>query len=193
MSTLAPIILVVLVLVLVGLLVSLLVHIPPVGDLARRRPIARLGTLSALGLLSLSLGFGFWTRISAEALYTFGTSAIVDTFSPRGGFIAWPHQAMKPAIVGELWTRLLLPPPMREDCLSDDPEVCAVIENLPQQMGAIWSPAVYVRDILIASVSAVACIGFSWLFTRRGRLGPAAAKPLDDGGMAGPGNRSRRP
>lgn len=174
MSNLWPFIFVAFVLALSGALISLVALLAPVRRLARRSSIARITTLVVLALMSLALGFGFWTRLSAEAVYAFSTFVVVDTFDPRTSSVIWPHEENKLAIVNELWIRLLVPPPLRQTCYTDDADVCSMVNDLPPHAGANWSWMGYLRDISIGSVSVLTCTGIAWRFTgRRQSLPPA--------------------
>ena len=162
-----PFIFVLIVLALIGALVSLLALLPPVRKVALRSLAARIAAILILGLLSLVLAFGLLTRLMAEAVYAFGTVVIVDTFNSQTSTVVWPYDINKPAIVNELWIRLLVPPPFRQACYTNEATMCALVNDILPATSADWSWKGYLVNYAAGFVSVVTSTGLVWLFTRQ--------------------------
>jgi len=162
MSDLVPTVLginmIVLTLALVGALASLVVLIPPLRKLGRRNVVARLTGVLIIGLLSLAIGFGLFTRLGAEVRYIFGTI----------GEPPWQRaeDPYRPAIVKEIWIRLLVPPPLQGPCYAREAVVCQRADwATPGAADRDWGS--YLADIGMCLISSLTSGFLVWLFTRR--------------------------
>jgi hypothetical protein len=162
MSDLVPTVLgitvIVLTLALVGALASLVVLIPPIRKLGRCNAVARLTGVLIIGLLSLMIGFGLFTRLGAEVHYIFGTI----------GEPPWQRaeDPYKPAIVKEIWIRLLMPPPLQRPCYAGEAVVCQRTDwAAPSAADRDWGS--YLMDIGICLISSLTSGFLVWMFTRR--------------------------
>jgi hypothetical protein len=170
MSDPGPYIILAIVLVLVGALVSLLALLSPVRRICRRSLVARIAAICILGLVSFVISFGLWTRLSAEAAHVFGTMVIVDTFdAERTPTATWPPETLanKPFVIRELWTRLLIPPPVRRSCYAGEAWVCGLADDVLPATSDRWSWKSYLQDVGLAGVSALTSSVLAWLFTRK--------------------------
>jgi hypothetical protein len=170
MSDPGPYIILAIVLVLVGALISLLALLSPVRRLCRPNLVARIAVICILGLVSFVIGFGLWTRLNAEAAYVFGTMVIVDTFDPeRIPAATWPPETLvnKPFVIRELWTRLLIPPPVRRSCYAGEAWVCGLADDVLPATSDRWSGKSYLQDVGMAGVSALTSCVLAWLFTQK--------------------------
>jgi hypothetical protein len=153
-------ILMVLSLGLIGALTSLVVLIPPIRKLARRNAAARQVVVFIVGLLSLAIAFGLYTRLGAEVYYIFGT---ID--APPWQKTEDPY---KPAVVQEIWMRLLVPPPVQRPCYAGEAVVCEKTDWIAPIAGdGGWGA--YLGGIGICLISALAGGFLAWLFTTRPR------------------------
>ena len=170
MSDPGPYIILAVVLVLMGALTSLLTLLSPVRRLCRRSLVARIAAICILGLVSFGISFGLWTRLSAEAAYVFGTMVMVDTFDPeRIPTATWPPETLvnKPFVIRELWTRLLIPPPVRRSCYAGEAWVCGLADDVLPATSDRWSGQSYLQDVGTAGVPALTSSVLAWLFTRK--------------------------
>ena len=170
MSDPGPYIVLAIVLVLVGALVSLLALLSPIRRLCRRSLVARIAVICILGLVSFVIGFGLWTRLNAEAAHVFGTMIIVDTFdAERTPTATWPPETLanKPFVIRELWTRLLIPPPVRRPCYAGEAWVCGLTDDVLPATSDRWSWKSYLQDVGLAGVSVLTSSVLAWLFTRK--------------------------
>ena len=156
-------------LLLVGAFISLLALLRPVRRLCQRSLAARGVVLCILGLASWVISLGGLTWLEAQAIYIFGTIGIVDTFEPGGARIAYPPEANEPFVVGELWIRQLLPPPLRQRCHTGEAWVCAEADKLVDATSEQWNWSSYWRNVGLGGVSAVASTLLVWLFTQRSK------------------------
>jgi len=150
--------LLVLALGLIGALTSLVVLIPPIRKLARCDATARQAVVLVIGLLSLVIAFGLYTRLGAEVHYIFSTI----------GEPPWQRteDPDKPAVVREIWMRRLVPPPLRRPYYSDDAVVCEKVDWITFNMDdGGWGP--YLGSVGICLVSTLAGGFLAWLFTTR--------------------------
>lgn len=173
-----PYIILAVVLVLVGALVSLLALLSPVRRLCRRSLVTRIAVICILGLVSFVISFGLWARLNAEAAYVFGTMVIVDTFDPeRIPTATWPPETLvnKPLVIRELWTRLLIPPPVRRSCYAGEAWVCGLADGVLPATSDLWSWKSYLRDVGMACVPALTSSVLVWLFTRKRHRSARAA------------------
>ena len=162
MSDLVPTVLgitvIVLALALVGALASLVVLIPPIRKLGRCNAVARLTGVLIIGLLSLVIGFGLFTRLGAEVHYIFSTI----------GEPPWQRaeDPYRPVIVKEIWIRLLVPPPLQRPCYAGEAVVCQRADwATPNAAGRDWGS--YLADIGICLISSLTSGFLVWMFTRR--------------------------
>ena len=170
MSDPGPFVVVIAGLVLLGALISLLALLSPVRSLCRRSTGARIAVICILGFVSLAVGFGLWTRLSAEAAYVFGTMVMVDTFDPeRIPTATWPPETLvnKPFVIRELWTRLLIPPPVRRACYAGEAWVCGLADDVLPATSDRWSWRSYLQDVGMAGVPVLTSSVLAWLFTRK--------------------------
>ena len=150
-------ILMVLALGLIGALTSLVVLIPPIRKLAQRNATARRTVVFIVGLLSVTIAFGLYTRLGAELYYIFGT---ID--APPWGQTEDPY---KPVIVQEIWMRLLVPPPLQRPCYAGEAVVCEKTDWIAPIAGdGGWGT--YLGAVGICLISALAGGFLAWLFTR---------------------------
>ena len=170
MSDLGPIIVFTAGLILIGALVSLTALLSPVRRWCRRGVGARIDVICTLGLVSFVIGFGLWTRLTAEAIHVFGTFVTVDTFdAERIPAVTWPPetQVNKPAVVSELWKRLLIPPSVRRACYAGEASVCEMADSLTPGAPDRWGWKPYLRNVGIACVPVLTCTVLAGFFTRR--------------------------
>jgi hypothetical protein len=157
-SAVLQMIMLVLALGLIGALTSLVVLIPPVRELARRNVTARRVVVFIVGLLSLVIAFGLYTRLGAEVYYIFGTI----------GEPPWQktEDPYKQAVVREIWTRLLVPPPLQRPCYAGEAVVCEKADwTAPIVRDGGWGT--YLGGVGICLISALAGGFLAWLFTTR--------------------------
>jgi hypothetical protein len=157
-STVLQMILMVLALGLIGALASLVVLIPPIRKLARRNATARQVAVFIIGLLSLVIAFGLYTRLGAEVHYIFGTI----------GAPPWQEaeDPYKPAVVREIWMRLLVPPSLQRPCYAGEAVVCEKADWIaPIARDGGWGT--YLGSVGICLISALAGGFLAWLFTTR--------------------------
>ena len=157
-SAVLQMILLVLALGLIGALVSLVVLIPPIRKLARRDATARQAVVLVVGLLSLVVAFGLYTRLGAELYYIFGTI----------GEPPWQRteDPDKPAIVREVWMRMLVPPPLLRPCYAGEAVVCEKADWIGPIVGDRGWGA-YLGSVGICLISALAGGFLAWLFATR--------------------------
>ena len=120
--------------------------------------------------VSFVISFGLWTRLNAEAAYVFGTMVMVDTFDPeRIPTATWPPETLanKPFVIRELWTRLLIPPPVRRPCYAGEAWVCGLADDVLPATSDRWSWKSYLQDVGLAGVSVLTSSVLAWLFTRK--------------------------
>lgn len=148
-------------LALIGALVSLVVLIPPIRKLGRRSSAARTAEVVIVGVVSLAVSFGLFTRLGAEVAYIFSTI----------GPPAWEEveDALKPAIVEELWMRALMPPPLVQPCYTTDTAVCQRADwaTLGGEVSGDWG--VYLMSVGVCLVSLVTGGSLASVFTRHRR------------------------
>jgi hypothetical protein len=157
-SAVLQMIMLVLALGLIGALTSLVVLIPPVRELARRNVTARRVVVFIVGLLSLVIAFGLYTRLGAELYYIFGTIGEPSWQSTEDPY--------KQAIVREIWTRLLVPPPLQRPCYAGEAVVCEEADWIGPIVGDRGWGA-YLGSVGICLISALAGGFLAWLFTTR--------------------------
>jgi hypothetical protein len=162
MSDLVPTVLgitmIVLTLALVGALASLVVLIPPIRKLGRGSTVARLTGILIIGLLSLVIGLGLYARLGAEVHYIFSTI----------GEPPWQRaeDPYKPAIVKEIWIRLLVPPPLQRPCYAREAVVCQRADwAAPGAADGDWGS--YLTGMGICLISSLTSGLLVWLFTRK--------------------------
>ncbi len=156
-------------LLLVGAFISLLALLRPIRRLCQRSLAARGVALCALGLAPWVISLGGLTWLKAEAIYIFGTIGIVDTFEPRETRITYPPEANEPFVVGELWIRQILPPPLRQRCYTGEAWVCAETDKLVAATPEQWNWSSYWLSVGLSGISAAASVPLVWLFTRRSK------------------------
>jgi hypothetical protein len=155
-SSVLVMILMVLALALIGGFVSLVALIPPIRKLGRRDATARWTAVLIIGLLSLVIAFGLYTRLGAGVYYIFGTI----------GEPPWQRteDPYKPAIVQEIWIRLLVPPPLQRPCYAGEAVVCEKTDWMAPIAGeGGWGS--YLASVGICLISALAGGFLTWLFT----------------------------
>jgi hypothetical protein len=148
-------------LALIGALVSLAVLIPPIRKLGRRSTVARAAEVVIVGVVSFAVSFGLLTRLGAEVAYIFSTI----------GPPAWEEveDALKPAIVEELWIRGLMPPPLMQPCYTTDAAVCQRADwaTLGGEVSGGWGA--YLMSVGVCLVSFVTGGFLARVFTRQRR------------------------
>jgi protein-S-isoprenylcysteine O-methyltransferase Ste14 len=168
MSDPGPFIVVAVGLVLLGALISLLALLSPVRSLCRRSTGARIAVICILGFVSLTVGFGLWTRLNAQVAYVFGTFVMVDTFDPdRIPTATWPPETQenRPFVVRELWVRLLVPPAVRRPCYAREAWVCELADDVLPASSDRWNWTSYLQDVAVSCVPVLASTVLGWFFT----------------------------
>ena len=114
MSNLVTVILTTIVSALIGALVSLIALLALIRKLGRHSATARVIEIFIFGLLSFVVIFGPSTRLSAVAIYAFGSveGYSEDFKNPPTPIVDEEIQRNQKAIVNELWMRHMIPPPL---------------------------------------------------------------------------------
>ena len=171
MTDIGPFIIAIVMLGLIGALVSLVTLAPPIRRQCQRNRAARIAATCILGLVSFVSIFGLVTRLEAEAACVFGTTVHVDTFDPEKAAptMTWPPEAKanKPQVVRELWTRLLVPPAMKQTCYAREGWICDLADDVTPAGWAEWGWGSYLQAVGMASVSVVMSSVLVWFLTRR--------------------------
>ena len=90
---------------IIGVLISFPALLPLLRNLGHHDKTLRIAEIVIFGLLSFTLTFGLWTRMSVY--WTRAVSGGID----RAGF-------------NELWIRRMIPPPLRRSCYTSQATVC---------------------------------------------------------------------
>ena len=171
-----PLIIIFIVPLLMGVLISLIVLLPPLRKRGQHSARARLGEICILGLITFAISFGGLTRLMAEADYLTpvvfnGTLPGIRPPNPDSIPLSeWyqDYQLNQPAVIGEMWVRLLIPPLL--PCYSSQANICKLVDAA-YSTGWIhgWDWQGYLLDIGFGVLSVLANSVGVWLFTRQHR------------------------
>jgi hypothetical protein len=124
----------------VGLLVSLLALLPPLRGMARNFPLMWLFLAFILGLTSFVILYGSQTYLLAHSAYHSGTLQYECPSCDRMIYVppefTQKEQEYKQAIMIEYWARNLLPPAFQSDCITKNPSVCRLAEDINLRKGS---------------------------------------------------------
>jgi len=95
---------------IIGVLISFPALLPLLRNLGRHEKTLRIAEIVIFGLLSFTLTFGLWTRMSVY--WTRVVSGGIDS----AGF-------------NELWIRRMIPPPLRRSCYTSQTTVCEATDE----------------------------------------------------------------
>lgn len=154
------------VLLFIGTSISLLALLSPIRKLGRSRLSARVALILILGLLSCSITFGAFTRLTAEIEFVFLTLRPYPDYEFTPDMLAAieEEQGNKSAIVRELWMRRIIPPSLQGACYTDNSFACDFVSRYDDRPPT-WSG--YLQYIGIGFISAVVCGVLVWRFTRQ--------------------------
>jgi hypothetical protein len=153
------------------LMIGALVGLSALGWQARalkqRSRTALVVIMLVYGLISFAISFALSSRLAADAYLPLFDSLV----NPRDGTLpqAVTEEALEQAanVTRELWRRVLVPPPLREPCYTEEEAVCAAADDVaPAVLGGNWGWESYMQLIGRGLISAALTLTLIWGGTR---------------------------
>ena len=176
--------------VIFGLLFGLVVLLPPLRRLGRRSSVAAMLLLYLTGGMVSTLSFAALSRGLAEAEYIVILLGLTNEGAyPEPGLPPaewqrqWRDPELQPALVGELWLRLIRPPALRQPvCYSGQTVACRLVAEFathePSYLGLVNTEAWVTYGVLLGVCVAAALANGVVVYRI---LTPAAAVPAAAG------------
>ncbi len=144
----------------IGFSFSSFVLIPPIRRLCRDNAAVRVSAISLVGLISLCISYAFSAAASADLMFSYGTTEeATSDFSCILCPIA--DLSLKNEITHELWIRNMVPLRFIKGCLSNNPEVCDIVNKVVKDRSDYDFS--YIIFAFSSMVTSVVCV---WRFTR---------------------------
>ncbi len=155
-----------------GILLSLITLIPAVRKRAQSSLAGRVVTLLVVMILSVVVVFFVTTRLQVIVWYAVVTTpqmgVEIHYDYPRQEFVS-KYFEKRSAIVHETWIRVIVPPPLRQQCYTTEKDVCEFVDQFPEIRRVLFQN--YLQGVffplVMALVGSLPGGALAWYFTRR--------------------------